>query len=48
MDDTDMTDVGYDIDIDVGPGVEAPAQPGQQQVIEVSSTHGYTSFGAID
>ena len=47
MDDTDMTDVTYDIDIDVGTGVEPPVQLGQQQVIEVSST-GYTSFGAID
>ncbi|EOA92315.1 hypothetical protein ACJQWK_03919 [Exserohilum turcicum] len=36
MDDTDMTDVAYDIDIDVGPNVEpAPvAQPQPQHVVE--------------
>jgi hypothetical protein len=37
MDDTDMTDVAYDIDIDVGPNVEPVAQQQPQQVIEVSS-----------
>jgi hypothetical protein len=46
--DTDMTDVAYDIDIDDGAGLEPAAQQPQQQVIEVSSTQGYTSFGAID
>jgi hypothetical protein len=46
--DTDMTDVAYDIDIDDGAGLEPAAQQPQQQVIEVSSTRGYTSFDAID
>jgi hypothetical protein len=35
MDDTDMMDAGYDIDIDVGAGLSAPAQQ-PQQVIEVN------------
>jgi hypothetical protein len=46
--DTDMTDVAYDIDIDDGAGLEPAAQQPQQQVIEVSFTQGYTSFGAIN
>lgn len=33
--DTDMTDAAYDIDIDVGAGIEPVAQP-PQQVVEVS------------
>ncbi|KAH6875887.1 hypothetical protein J4E91_002009 [Alternaria rosae] len=35
MDDTDMTDVAYDIDIDVGADIEPVAQPSQpQQVVQ--------------
>lgn len=37
MDDTDMTDVAYDIDIDVGPTTEPVAQQQPQQVVQVSS-----------
>jgi hypothetical protein len=43
-----MTDVAYDIDIDDGAGLAPVAQQPQQQIIEVSSAQGYTSFGAID
>jgi hypothetical protein len=37
--DTDMMDAGYDIDIDVGAPVAAPAQE-PQQVIEVNRAQG--------
>ena len=37
--DTDMTDAGYDIDIDVGAPVAAPAQQ-PQQIIEVKHAQG--------
>lgn len=37
--DTDMTDAGYDIDIDVGAGLSAPAQQ-PTQVIEVNQAQG--------
>jgi hypothetical protein len=37
--DTDMTDAGYDIDIDVGAPLAAPAQQ-PQQVIEVKQAQG--------
>jgi hypothetical protein len=37
--DTDMTDAGYDIDIDVSTGLE-PSVPQPQQVIEVSGAQG--------
>jgi hypothetical protein len=37
--DTDMTDVAYDIDIDVDAGV-APIAQQPQQVIQVSFLHG--------
>jgi hypothetical protein len=40
MDDTDMTDVAYDIDIDVDTAVAPAAQEPQQQIIEVSFTQG--------
>jgi len=43
MDDTDMTDVAYDIDIDVGADIEPVAQPSQpQQVVQVSIAPGCT------
>ncbi|KAF2833684.1 hypothetical protein CC86DRAFT_365513 [Ophiobolus disseminans] len=38
MDDTDMTDAGYDIDIDVGAGLEAPTLQQPRQVIEQNKT----------
>ncbi|USP76761.1 hypothetical protein yc1106_04035 [Curvularia clavata] len=38
MDDTDMTDVAYDIDIDVGPTPEPVAQQQPQQVVEQNIT----------
>lgn len=43
-----MTDVAYDIDIDVGPNVEpAPvAQPQPQHVVEVSLTERRTRLSA--
>jgi hypothetical protein len=49
MDDTDMTDVAYDIDIDVGEDIAPVAQPLQpQQVVQVSIAQGCTTQGAMD
>lgn len=47
MDDTDMTDVAYDIEIDVGPNVEPVAQQQPQQVAQVSSAERRNAYGAI-
>jgi hypothetical protein len=44
-----MTDVAYDIDIDVGADIEPVAQPSQpQQVVQVSIAPGRTRERAID
>ena len=39
--DTDMMDAGYDIDIDVGAGLNPPAQQ-PQQIIQVDCAHGWS------
>jgi hypothetical protein len=49
MDDTDMTDVAYDIDIDVGEDIAPAAQASQpQQVVQVSNAQGCTTKSAVD
>jgi hypothetical protein len=49
MDDTDMTDVAYDIDIDVGEDIAPVAQaPQPQQFVQVSIAQGCTAKRAID